>query len=152
MVIVDALSVKNTVEGLSVCDIFKTDVSADSVMIFELKKVVVINPDVTKVEPGSVVVSIWVSLIVNVKVSGGLEVVKVKSRLEVSVTVWYAAVKSEVVIVFSISVVVVAVAARMPVSSQWQRKRETERMPRTRAHEQLVKSRCIALDGMPSLE
>jgi hypothetical protein len=61
-------------------------------------------------------------------------------------------VKSEVVIVFSIRVVVVAVAAEMPFSSQWQRERETERMSRTRAHEQLVKSRCITLDGMPSLE
>jgi hypothetical protein len=57
-------------------------------MISELRNVVVINSDVTKVEPGSVVVSIWVSLTVYVKVSGGLDVVKVKSRLEVSVTVW----------------------------------------------------------------
>jgi hypothetical protein len=83
MVIVDALSVKNTVEESSVCVIF----SADSVMISELKEVVVINSDVTNVEPGSVVVSIRVSLIVNVKVLGGLEVVKVKRRLEISVTV-----------------------------------------------------------------
>jgi hypothetical protein len=88
IVIVDALSVKNTVEGSSVCVKFKTDISADSVIISELKKVVVMISDVTKVEPGSVVVSIWVSLTVYVKVSGGLDVVKVKSRLEVSVTVW----------------------------------------------------------------
>jgi hypothetical protein len=86
-VIVDALSVKNTVEGSSVCVIFSVIFSADSVMISDLKKVVVISSDVTNVEPGSVVVSIRISFIVNVKVSGGLEVVKVKSRLEVSVTV-----------------------------------------------------------------
>jgi hypothetical protein len=54
---------------------FKTDISADSVIISELKKVVVMISDVTKVEPGSVVVSIWVSLMVYVKVSGGLDVV-----------------------------------------------------------------------------
>jgi hypothetical protein len=56
-------------------------------MISELRNVVVINSDMTEVEPGSVVVSIWVSLTVYVKVSGGLDVVKVKSKLEVSVTV-----------------------------------------------------------------
>jgi hypothetical protein len=75
IVIVDALSVKNTVEGSSVCVKFKTDVSADSVIISELKKVVVMILDVTKVEPGNVVVSICVSLMVYVRVSGGLDVV-----------------------------------------------------------------------------
>lgn len=88
IVIVDALSVKKTVDGSRVCVIFNTVVSADSVTISELRKVVVINSDVTKVEAGSVVVSICVSLIVSVRVSGGLEVVKVKSIFEVAVIVW----------------------------------------------------------------
>jgi len=57
IVIVDALSVKNTVDGSSVCVMFKTDVSADKVMMSELRKVVVINSEVIKVDAGSVVVS-----------------------------------------------------------------------------------------------
>ena len=55
--------------------IFNTDVSADKVTTSELRKVVVINSEVTKVEAASVVVCIWVSLMVRVNVSGGLEVV-----------------------------------------------------------------------------
>lgn len=58
IVIVEALSVKKIVEGSSVCVIFKTDVSADKVIISELRKVVVINSEVIKVDAGSVVVSI----------------------------------------------------------------------------------------------
>ena len=88
IVIVDALSVKKAVEGSSVCVMFNTVVSADSVMISELRKVVVMNSDVTNVDAGSVVVSICVSLMVRVRVSGGLEVVNVKRIFEVAVTVW----------------------------------------------------------------
>lgn len=58
IVIVEALSVKKTVEGSSVCVIFKTDVSADKVIMSELRKVVVINSEVINVEAGSVFVSI----------------------------------------------------------------------------------------------
>lgn len=54
---------------------FKTDVSADKVTMSELMKVVVINSEVMKVEAESVVVCIWVSLMVRINVSGGLEVV-----------------------------------------------------------------------------
>ena len=46
------------------------------------------SSDVTYVDPGSVVVSIWVSLMVKVRVSGGLDVVNVRSTFEVAVTVW----------------------------------------------------------------
>jgi hypothetical protein len=88
MVMVDALRVRKTVEGSRVCVMFNRDVSADKVMISELRNVVVINSEVMNVEPGSVVVSIRVSLIVVVWVSGGLEVVKVNSTLDVAVTVW----------------------------------------------------------------
>jgi hypothetical protein len=58
IVIVEALSVRKTVEGSSVSVIFKTDVSADKVIMSELMKVVVINSEVMKVEAGSVFVSI----------------------------------------------------------------------------------------------
>lgn len=58
IVIVEALSVRKTVEGSSVSVIFKTDVSADKVIMPELRKVVVINSEVMKVEAGSVFVSI----------------------------------------------------------------------------------------------
>ena len=58
IVIVVALSVRKTVEGSSVSVIFKTDVSADKVIMSELRKVVVINSEVMKVEAGSVFVSI----------------------------------------------------------------------------------------------
>ena len=58
IVIVDALSVKKTVEGSSVCVMLKTDVSADKVTMSELRNVVVINSEVINVEAGSVVVSI----------------------------------------------------------------------------------------------
>jgi hypothetical protein len=88
IVIVDALSVRNTVEGSRVCVMFITDVSADNVTTSELRNVVVMKSDVMKVEPGSVVVSIRVSLMVKVWVSGGLEVVKVNTTFDVAVTVW----------------------------------------------------------------
>lgn len=58
IVIVEALSVKNTVEGSRVCVIFRMEVSADKVTTSELKKVVVMNSDVTNVDAGRVVVSI----------------------------------------------------------------------------------------------
>ena len=58
IVIVEALRVKKTVEGSRVCAIFRTDVSADRVIISELRKVVVMNSEVINVEAGSVFVSI----------------------------------------------------------------------------------------------
>ena len=58
IVMVDALSVKKTVEGSSVCVMLNTEVSAERVRTAELRKVVVMNSDVMKVEAGSVVVSI----------------------------------------------------------------------------------------------
>ena len=58
IVIVEALRVKKTVEGSRVCVIFRTDVSADKVIMSELKKVVVMNSEVINVEAGSVFVSI----------------------------------------------------------------------------------------------
>lgn len=66
--IVEALSVRNTVEGSSVCVMFKIDVSADKVTTPELRNVVVMSSDVINVEAGSVVVSICVSLMVKVSV------------------------------------------------------------------------------------
>lgn len=57
MVIVDALRVKKTVEGSRVCVMLRTVVSADNVMTSELSRVVVRTSDVTKVDPGRVVVS-----------------------------------------------------------------------------------------------
>lgn len=58
IVIVEALSVKNTVEGSRVCVRFKMEVCADRVTISELRKVVVMNSEVTNVEAGRVVV--WI--------------------------------------------------------------------------------------------
>lgn len=58
IVIVDALRVKKTVEGSSVCVTFRTDGSADKVIMSELRKVVVMNSEVINVEAGSVFVSI----------------------------------------------------------------------------------------------
>lgn len=83
-----AVIVMNTVEGSRVWVTFKSDGSADKVMISELKNVVIMSSDETNVDPGSVVVSIWVSLMVKVRVSGGLNVVNVRSTFEVAVTVW----------------------------------------------------------------
>lgn len=58
IVMVDALSVKKTVEGSSVCVMLNTEVSADKVRTAELRKVVVMYSEVMKVDAGSVVVSI----------------------------------------------------------------------------------------------
>ena len=83
-----AVIVMNTVEGSRVWVTFKSDVSAGKVMTPELRYVVTTSSDETNVDPGRVVVSIWVSLIVKVRVSGGLDVVNVRSTFEVAVTVW----------------------------------------------------------------
>ena len=83
-----AVIVMNTVEGSRVWVTFKSDGAADKVTTFELKYVVIMSSDETNVDPGSVVVSTWVSLMVKVRVSGGLDVVNVRSTFEVAVTVW----------------------------------------------------------------